>query len=150
MAANYRQSLIFNSSMNQLIYLFRNPHFAGSLNLKYISEEFINGGARYRFNHGISFSSWGEELTITIMPVSNQQVNLDVYSECAMPTQIIDWGKNKEVVDNVINYICYNMNYGNSYNFYQTNQSYNTCFCTNCGERLTNESAFCPKCGKKQ
>lgn len=34
--------------------------------------------------------SWGEKVTVSITPAGEVRV----WSECAMPTQIVDWGKN--------------------------------------------------------
>lgn len=50
----------------------------------------------YQFNVaiGLSLSSWGEHVTINIY----QDGTISIYSECIMPLQCFDWGKNKKNV----------------------------------------------------
>jgi hypothetical protein len=42
---------------------------------------------------GMGFTSWGENMTIVCIPTPTG-CSLNVTSECALPTQLIDWGKN--------------------------------------------------------
>ena len=52
-------------------------------------------GRAWRGSTGMSLASWGE--TIIIQWTSNSTVR--VRSECAMPTQCFDWGRNKRNID---------------------------------------------------
>ena len=47
----------------------------------------------------VSMTSWGE--TITISPFrTSKGCSLRIKSECSLPTQLIDWGKNNENIKN--------------------------------------------------
>jgi hypothetical protein len=49
-------------------------------------------------SRGASLSSWGE--TITISPYRTPRgCSLKIKSECSLPTQIFDWGKNSENIN---------------------------------------------------
>ena len=39
----------------------------------------------------MGFRSWGENITITV----RMNGNVEIMSECRLPTPIVDWGKNK-------------------------------------------------------
>ena len=45
-----------------------------------------NGGAIFRFEHGVSFSSWGEIITITLTPFGPIQLRCIGMPECMVPT----------------------------------------------------------------
>lgn len=96
------------------------------------------------FMHGISFSSWGEEIIITLTPLTASCVNVDIFSECSMPTQFIDWGKNEELVARIFSYIHSNIYYAT------TSSNTEKCYCFNRGKSISSDSIFCAYCGKKQ
>jgi len=64
----------------------------------------FNGGMTVHLKHGVSMSSWGESIRVTLYNQGGQ-TGVEVYSECDMPTQIIDWGKNSENVRNVFYFL---------------------------------------------
>lgn len=165
MAANYSNNYIFNATIAQLVPLLRDPAFAGELNIEMKSENPMPNGVWYRFHHGVSFTSWGEKITITLTPASPTATNVHIKSECGMPTQVIDWGKNKQVVCNV--YECMERNLHKFLNFTPPTQPEQTpspapmpvssapapsvkTFCTSCGAKLPPEANFCGSCGSKQ
>lgn len=49
----------------------------------------------------ISFSSWGEKLTIALSPL-NGGTHVSVRSTCLFPLQIVDWGKNRRNVTRLL------------------------------------------------
>ena len=61
----------------------------------------VQMGVTFILEHGVSFTSWGEEIQITLTSTDGYHTNVMVRSECRLVTQIIDWGKNRENVDNV-------------------------------------------------
>ncbi len=62
-------------------------------------------GVWFRVLHGTSFSSWGEKITVTLTALSPQSTQIHILSECGMPTQLVDWGKNNKNVNAVFDYI---------------------------------------------
>ncbi len=55
-----------------------------------------NGGVTFKFSHHMTFLSWGEKITVRLIPYNDYQTIVDIVSECAMPTQIIDYGMNNK------------------------------------------------------
>ncbi len=52
----------------------------------------------YTASTGMSFSSYGEDLMIAVMPTVKGSA-VRIRSECSMPTQVIDYGRNKKNID---------------------------------------------------
>ncbi|MBE6738663.1 MAG: zinc-ribbon domain-containing protein [Ruminococcaceae bacterium] len=172
MAANYSNNYIFNATIAQLVPLLRDRAFANELNIEMKSENPMPNGVWYRFHHGVSFTSWGEKITITLTPASPATTNVHIKSECGMPTQVIDWGKNKQVVCNVYECMERNIQRFLSYTPPTRPEQIPTpappsvapvtapvtpksapigkSFCTNCGAQLHPEAIFCGNCGSKQ
>lgn len=48
-------------------------------------------GMVFRVSASLSFGSWGESITVTRVAADR----LTVRSECTMPTQVFDWGRNE-------------------------------------------------------
>ena len=158
MAANHRGTNVINANINALIALIRDPGFSGALNISMKSENPTPVGVWYRFHHGVSFSSWGEKITITLTYINDYSTNVDIHSECGMPTQVIDWGKNKRIVCNIFENI--EANIGRFAQVapaqsqqpvqpQQPQQPTGANFCTKCGARLAMGGNFCTKCGAK-
>ncbi|MEE1109071.1 MAG: hypothetical protein UH229_03255 [Lachnospiraceae bacterium] len=63
-----------------------------------------NGGAMFRFSHKVSLTSWGENVTVTAAPNGNETVVM-IRSECALPTQLVDWGKNSHNCGEIAQYL---------------------------------------------
>ncbi|MBL8685711.1 MAG: hypothetical protein JNK05_41425 [Myxococcales bacterium] len=51
-------------------------------------------GSQFRVSSSMSFGSWGENITVFRVAPDRIQVR----SECAMPTQVFDWGRNEQNV----------------------------------------------------
>jgi hypothetical protein len=47
---------------------------------------------------GMSFSSYGEDLMIAVIPTVKGS-SVRIRSECSMPTQVIDYGRNKKNIE---------------------------------------------------
>jgi hypothetical protein len=164
MAANARDFIDVTMSINQMAALLKDYSFSSTLNLELKSENLTATGVWYRFHHGVTFTSWGEKITVTLTPIAPNAVRVDVHSECGMPTQVIDWGKNKQNISAIFNYIR-----SNSARYAQINapsqtpapvqqpapvqpavQNDERKFCFNCGARLNPGAKFCSSCGTKQ
>lgn len=146
MATNFGNSCNVNATMDQMVFLLRDRFFYDALKLSLVSESLTPGGMVFYVQHGVSFSSWGESISINLVQLDTQTVRVDVYSECDMPTQIVDWGKNRENVDKIFQYIFANIGryVAMTQNFVPKK------FCTKCGKQLTADAKFCSGCGAKQ
>lgn len=125
-------------------------------------------GVWFRVHHGASFTSWGEKITVTLTPMG-QQTKVNIFSECGMPTQIIDGGKNRQVVNYLFDFIL-RPGIGQSAPMPPQNQAYpqqmpqnqaypqqeaqpvqqtapQARFCIHCGNPLAPGMRFCTNCG---
>lgn len=153
MAANHSQSVNFNATLMQIVEVLRNPAFCAELNLELKSENPSAPGVWFRFHHGMSFTSYGEKITVTLTPLAQNATRVEVHSECGMPTQVIDWGKNKQNVCNIIE--CMQRNVPQAPIAYaptapaQPTPAPETKFCTMCGKQVIKTANFCNHCGAK-
>lgn len=51
-------------------------------------------GMQFRVSSSVSWGSWGESIVVLRVAADRLQVR----SECAMPTQVFDWGRNENNV----------------------------------------------------
>lgn len=77
----------------------------------YIKQEIPDdkGGVVFQMGHSMSWLSWGENISVNMYPYSDQQTVVDIKSECAMPTQIFDWGQNRQNVNDIMKYLLYGL-----------------------------------------
>lgn len=142
MAANYQQTKNYTIPMQYFIDELRNPYFARALNIELKSENPTPGGVWYRFHHGTTFTSWGEKITITLLNLQGGMLQVTVHSECGMPTQVFDWGKNSSNVTAIFNQL--EQSVFARYNYEMANGK---CFCANCGSQMSKMDKFCNNCG---
>ena len=107
MAANYQTMNTYNAPYQQIRDMLMDPTFCTFNKFSFKVESPTYEGYILYFKNGVNFSSWGEEIQINItqLPGDPSKSNVVIRSECALPTQIVDWGKNKENVNKVINYL---------------------------------------------
>ncbi len=74
------------------------------LNLIFRSENPTDTGVWYRIHHGMSALSYGELITITLTYTATG-TDVKIHSECAMPTQLMDGGKNKNNIRLIYEYL---------------------------------------------
>ena len=156
MAANYEQRFLLNYNLESVYQLFSSAKFVMDMKFEVRLNSREPQNCCLRFNHGMSMSSWGECITVILTPVGNTQTSMSIRSECALPTQIIDWGKNKQIVNQINDYV--RQNIGLFLHFqpvYVTpqsvpNQTQQQKYCVSCGcEIPANRGAFCSSCGAK-
>ena len=119
------------------------------------SENPTSTGVWFRVHHGASMASWGEKITVTLTPMG-QQTKVNIFSECGMPTQLIDYGKNRKVVNYLFDFIMrpgYGQPVQNQDHVQQQAQpvqqpAAQARFCTACGKPITPGARFCIGCGK--
>lgn len=103
MARQSQEERILNMPIDVVVQKMRNV--GAEYNFALRSENPIpNAGVWFRVHHGASFTSWGEKITVTLTPMG-QQTRVHIHSECGMPTQIIDYGKNAQVVKYLFEYL---------------------------------------------
>lgn len=147
MAARASFARVFQVNIQQLMALLRDPAFQINSHMEFVSEMPFGYEIHYRFRHGVTFTSWGENILIKLIPSGPDLVNVEVFSECVMPTQFIDWGVNNQNVNNILAYISYNLP---RYVFAAASAAPGAKFCSACGTRLDASAAFCSACGAKQ
>ncbi len=162
MAAKQYKGKTYNVPAHILTNIVKSQNFISATALTVTS--FDDYMMTYRFKHGISLSSWGETVTIQITRMAENVTNMNVISECALPTQLVDWGKNTENINKIYNYMdravpvamsapaAQNAVPPQGYNQrppmmnHQTNEVKR---CVNCGAQLMNGAVFCTACGSK-
>ncbi len=102
MARRAVEERILNIPIDVIVQKMRNV--GSEFNFALRSENPIPTGVWFRIHHGASFTSWGEKVTVTLTPMG-QQTKVNILSECGMPTQLIDYGKNRKVVNYLFDYI---------------------------------------------
>ena len=148
MAAQHSGSFVIQSSLAQVNALICDPAFAQNTGLTYANYTPLPNQVTFYYTTGVTFTSWGEEIQITIAAASAEQVLMTIHSECAMPTQIVDWGKNKENVTRITNYINQNISRYTMTPPPAAPAAPAQQFCQHCGNRVQGGN-FCPKCGQK-
>ena len=169
MAANANDSRTYNVTATAFYEILKDVQFSSELRIELKSENFMTGGRWYRFHHGTTMSSWGEKITITINEISPACTRVDIRSECGMPTQVFDWGKNKQNIAAILAYFdryllapqfsATNLSFAQSQMqpqeqaFTQPQMQYSpcvesdVCFCVACGTKISKTDRFCYRCG---
>ena len=62
-------------------------------------------GVIFEMSHDMSFSSWGENITVEMYPFNETQTVVEVLSKCSLPTQVFDLGQNKNNVTDILSYL---------------------------------------------
>ena len=153
MGASANTTRVIQANMHQMVAMMRDPAFHNEVSLEFISETPQGLAMQYHFHHNMSLASRGEKVLITLMPLGADMVSVEVSSACALPTQLIDYGKNRKNVEGVHDYICRNL-----YRYAYLQQTYQQPaaasqggkFCCSCGNRLEASARFCSACGAKQ
>ena len=73
-------------------------------NFQIKQEHSTANGLFFLLKHGLSFRSNGETITVVLTSLGDS-TNIEITSECAVPLQLVDWGKNADNVRDIINYL---------------------------------------------
>lgn len=145
MAAKHQQTYTIRANIHQLSNVIRSSIFSTQLQLSWVSENPTPGGVWFWFHHGMSFASYGEKVIITLTPINSASTQVDIYSECSVPTQVIDWGKNKQVVNSIYEFL---LSASEHFTPPQPGQAA-AAYCTRCGKAINQNAKFCTGCGTK-
>jgi len=113
MGASFKNQQAFPCSVQQMVAVIKDPAFCKKLNLKAVEVARENVGEEpqeqnniaFDFTHGATFTSWGENITVTLTPGENNGTCVEVYSVCVEEQQMIDAGKNKSNTKRILAYI---------------------------------------------
>ncbi len=147
MAANHTETYVFNIHIQQMYSIVRDARFVNGLHLSYRSETALQNGMSLRYTNDMSMSSWGEDIDIILIYVNDNTTQVTIKSECSLPTQVIDWGKNKKNVQQVYQYLVSFMAYNHPTPPVQPQPAVSGRFCTRCGAQLNASDKFCTRCG---
>lgn len=169
MAASAQEGRVYPVSMDFILWKLRTID-SSNLNVSLKSENpEQNGTIWFRIHHGMSMASYGEKITVTVAPV-NGGTSIHILSQCGMPTQIIDYGKNKKNVAAIFRYLEDGMQSAPPAQQYApqpapvqqqipaqqpaepqqiSNPANQIRYCTNCGTPNSSESNFCIQCGTR-
>jgi len=71
----------------------------GSMSVKDVV--WLPNGLQVSCKTSAGMQSWGEKVTVSITPAGEVRV----WSECAMPTQLVDWGKNGQNCSQILSLV---------------------------------------------
>lgn len=91
MIAQFQDDIKLSAEKGEIINCLKT--FNKGRNIKLFEE-----GNEIFFNEPISFWSWGERVTVTLVDTNLVRVR----SSCKLKTQVFDWGKNRRNVEQVI------------------------------------------------
>lgn len=171
MAASYNNVYSINASVAELSEMLKDVRFWGVFNFQFHGESTVSNGAWFRFATSANLSTWGEKIDIYLSAAGETLTNVNIKSECSMPTQIIDWGKNQENVNKIYMYIASHIS---DYQKAKTEEPQvsqesapvneqpvadnsdeestgftKRAFCDHCGNKLADDARFCSYCGTK-
>ena len=117
MAAKSQNSKVYPLPIQCFVLELRSPPIREFLKIKWVAEERLpNGPLHYQYQHGVNMASWGETIDIWLTALGERATQVDIRSECYLPTQVIAWGKNHENVVNLFMYLdnCVNIYLANN------------------------------------
>ena len=151
MAARCQNARLYPQQMMYFVEKLRGIHTSG-LGFQLMAENPNGMGVRFDIRHGVSLTSWGEKITVSLTP-QGESTFVDVASECALPTQIVDWGKNAENVNAVFRYFEMGMPIpANAQDVRAMPQQFAAPgaarYCPACGTQVPVNARFCTGCGR--
>lgn len=149
MAAKNSQTFTFNASIENICWILKDPRLYVELKFRFNSEMGGYNSWNLYFSYGVSMSSWGEDITVSLVALNPQTTSVTILSECSLPTQLVDWGKNKGNVNSLFDYINRNLAYATAPQGNYAPPAYGVGFCSNCGAQVQPNAIFCSACGAR-
>ena len=103
MAASSQYAKVYNIPLDFFVQRMRYIQTSG-LGMEMRGEAPVMGGLQFFLKHGVSLTSWGENVTVFLTDQGGA-TNVTIRSECALATQIVDWGKNTENINGIFMYL---------------------------------------------
>ncbi len=104
MAAHAQEQRVYRAGLMDLVYKIRAlPQYVKGYSI--VSEGAYLNGCCFRLQRTISAASWGEDISLTILPVDAYNCSVQIYSECTLPTRVGEMGRNKKNVAELFGYI---------------------------------------------
>lgn len=161
MGTQATSSRIYNLNINVLAAELRSRRFTDVLRVSLKSENPMPGGCWFRFHHGMTFTSYGERITVTLNAINENTTMVEIHSEAAVPTQLIDFGINNRNISAIFQHLDHNVLFPYMASTGQTipyqaapqtapPQSYQAApamICPRCGARIEAHFKFCNCCG---
>ena len=142
MGKKVQEAKSYPAPIDYFVMKIRNIEHSG-LSYSFKSENPTPNGVSFHLSNGFSMRSYYEKIVITMIPTPNG-TNIDIISQCGLPTQIVDWGKNADNIRELFSYLekgmpVYNMNppAQNCCRFCGAPIMQGAVFCVNCGHELT-------------
>ena len=150
MAAKYSSFIVLRATVEQLRAMICAPDFVPTLQMHFQSQITTPNGIALHLKSKVTMSSWGETVTINLSRVSPNEVRVDVLSECNMPTQIFDWGKNKKNVGMIFDHMNRNLHRFAAPTPQASSNEPQPKVCPGCASPIEQGELFCPNCGTRQ
>lgn len=147
MAAKHQSRKIYQLDIEKVRNAILGVGVSERLPFGFKSESIVGASKVFNLSSDINLASWGEKITVTLTSVEGGTC-VDVLSECAMPTQIIDWGKNQKNVEALFSFLDRNAAVA-VVNVPSAAPASEVCFCAKCGNKMQKSDKFCCKCGEK-
>ena len=91
MAASSQYAKVYNIPLDFFVQRMRYIQTSG-LGMEMRGEAPVMGGLQFFLKHGVSLTSWGENVTVFLTDQGGA-TNVTIRSECALATQIVDWAR---------------------------------------------------------
>ena len=104
MATIRENAYIFNAPVSFFVDKMRALKEAGLRMVLKSETPRSDGSFYYRVKHKASLKSYGENITVLLMPISAEETEISIHSECLFISQLADWGQNQANVEALFNY----------------------------------------------
>lgn len=160
MGASHKRDYKIDVNIQTIKNVIRSRIFLENLKLELRSENLTPNSVWYELHHKMTFTSFGENIIITLTPLGVSSTAVTIHSKCSMPTQVVDWGQNKQNVCSIFENLVSHINRLPTQTVKQpmqpieqpiqtSTQPINPCFCQHCGAPIGAQAVYCNQCGNK-
>lgn len=157
MAAKHTQNYKIGVNIQQVKNVIRSKIFLEKMRLELCGENVTPSSVVYEFHCKMTFTSYGEHITAILTPIDVSTTAITIFSKCCVPTQIVDWGKNKQNVANFFSNLVDHINHlppqpvkqPVEQHIQPSAQPTTPCFCQHCGAPIGAQAVFCNQCGNR-
>lgn len=142
MSAKFEQAKQYPLPLAMITVALEDPDFFKSEKFRFVKSRSHQRGMMYHYQHAGGFRSFGENVLITMAPTETGETEVNVFSECASPTQLVDWGQNQTNVTSAFNRLEQYIS-----TVTPPPQPQHGCQCPVCQQSLPIGSHYCAFCG---